>query len=192
MNPMWSLHRSRSRAPRRPDRQFRPDWQTALNTAVSLNQTGTNDGSIAWDFSVGNDLTQYLAAGETVTATYTITVTDDSGTGTNSATQDVTVVITGTNDDPIISIETGDSAAATLTETNTTLTATDTLTVSDSDLTDVVTSSVTGVTASGTTTGLGSNNAALLAMFTSTTNVIDATTPKPNLTWAFDSEHGSI
>ena len=80
------------------------ELQTALDTAVSLNQTGTNDGSITWDFSVGNDLTQYLAVGETVTATYTITVTDDSGTGTNSATQDVTVVITGTNDDPVISI----------------------------------------------------------------------------------------
>ena len=53
-----------------------------MNTALSIAQTGTNDGSIAWDFSVANSLTQYLADGETVTATYTITVTDDSGTGT--------------------------------------------------------------------------------------------------------------
>ena len=70
---------------------------TALNSALSLTQTGTNDGSIAWDFSVANSLTQYLADGETVTVVYTITVTDDSGTGTDTATQDVTVVITGTN-----------------------------------------------------------------------------------------------
>ena len=84
--------------------------QTALNTAVSLNQTGTNDGSIAWNFSVGNDLTQYLADGETVTATYTITVTDDSGTGTNSSTQDVTVTITGTNDTPVAQAGTNTAA----------------------------------------------------------------------------------
>ena len=68
---------------------------TALNTALALTQTGTNDGSIVWDFSVANSLTQYLADGETVTATYTITVADDSGTGTDTVTQDVTVVITG-------------------------------------------------------------------------------------------------
>ena len=42
---------------------------TALNTALRLTQTGTNDGSIAWNFSVSNSLTQYLADGETVTAT---------------------------------------------------------------------------------------------------------------------------
>ena len=77
---------------------------TALNTALTLTQTGTNDGSIAWDFSVANSLTQYLADGETVTAVYTITVTDDSGTGTDTATQDVTVVITGTNDVPTITV----------------------------------------------------------------------------------------
>ena len=76
---------------------------TALNTALTLTQTGTNDGSIAWDFSVANSLTQYLADGETVTATYTISVTDDSGTGTDTATQDVTIVITGTNDAPVLS-----------------------------------------------------------------------------------------
>ena len=69
-----------------------------------MTQTGTNDGSIAWDFSVLNSLTQYLADGETVTAAYTITVTDDSGTGTDTATQDVTVVITGTNDVPTITV----------------------------------------------------------------------------------------
>ena len=59
---------------------------------------------------VANDLTQYLAAGETVTVTYTITVTDDSGTGNNSTTQDVTIVITGTNDAPAITVVDVDGA----------------------------------------------------------------------------------
>jgi VCBS repeat-containing protein len=60
---------------------------TALSSALSLTQTGTNDGTIVWNFSLANNLTQYLAAGETVTAVYTITVTDDSATGNNTATQ---------------------------------------------------------------------------------------------------------
>jgi hypothetical protein len=51
------------------------DLATALSSAVNLTQTGTNDGTIVWDFSLANSLTQYLAAGETVTAVYTITVT---------------------------------------------------------------------------------------------------------------------
>ena len=38
----------------------------ALNTALSLTQTGTNDGSIAWDFSVANSLTQYLADAQAI------------------------------------------------------------------------------------------------------------------------------
>ncbi len=39
---------------------------TALSSALSLTQTGTNDGTIVWDFALSNSLTQYLAAGETV------------------------------------------------------------------------------------------------------------------------------
>jgi len=289
---------------------------------LSLTQTGANDGTIAWNFSLANSLTQYLAAGETVTAVYTITVTDDSGTGNNTATRDVTVVITGSNDAPAISdgpdsvgltvtgsslstsgsltvtdvdvsdvvtatvqsvsvggtgsdsmpgslnnatlasflsvspttiltgtqttntlnwsfnsggenfsflaagetlvltytvqatdddgtplhdtetvtititggnntpdvfIGTGDSAAETLAESNGTLTSTGTLSVTDSNVRDIVTSSVTGVVASGTTTGLGSNNAALLAMLTSTANVLDNTQTSGKLTWNFHS-----
>ncbi|MGB7344042.1 MAG: cadherin domain-containing protein [Pirellulaceae bacterium] len=80
---------------------------TALASALSLTQTGTNDGAIDWDFTVANSLTQYLADGETVTATYTIALTDDSGTGNNTATQNVTVIITGTNDAPIVAVNNG-------------------------------------------------------------------------------------
>ncbi|MER8809930.1 VCBS domain-containing protein, partial [Mesorhizobium australicum] len=81
---------------------------TALGTALSISQTGSNDGTIGWDFALNNSLAQYLAAGETVTATYTITVKDDSGTGNDTATQAVTVVITGVTSEPII-INVGDS-----------------------------------------------------------------------------------
>ncbi len=90
-------------------------------------------------------------------------------------TQTVLITINGTNDAPVISVESGDSAAESLTETNATLSTSGTLTVTDLDLTDSVTSAVTSVVASGTITGLGSNNAALLAMLTSTPNVLDST-----------------
>ena len=114
---------------------------TALNTALTLTQTGTNDGSIAWDFSVANSLTQYLADGETVTAVYTITVTDDSGTGTDTATQDVTVVITGTNDGPTITVV---DVTGEVTEDATTPNLTDSgsVTFVELDDTDLISSSV--------------------------------------------------
>ena len=127
-----------------------------------------------------------MAKDETLILTYTVSATDDDGTPL-SDTETVTITITGTNDGPDVFVDTDDSAAATLTETDTTLTATDTLSVTDLDVTDVVTSSVTAVASSGTTTGLGSDNAALLAMFTSTANVIDGSNTEANLTWDFDS-----
>ena len=126
------------------------DLATALNSALSINQTGSNDGTIDWDFSVGNDLTQYLAAGETVTVTYTITVTDDSGTGTDSTTQDVTVVITGTNDTPTIAVVDVDGA---VTEDASTPNLTDSGSVSFAEIddTDLISSSVAfnGTTTTG-------------------------------------------
>ncbi len=114
---------------------------TALSSALSLNQSGTNDGTIAWNFNLANNLTQYLAAGETVTAVYTITVADDSGTANNTATRDVTVVITGTNDAPTITVVdvngavTEDASTPTLTDSGSVMFA-------EVDDTDVITSAV--------------------------------------------------
>ena len=159
---------------------------TALDSALSLNQTGTNDGSIAWDFSVANSLTQYLAEGETVTVTYTITVTDDSGSGNNTATQEVTVVITGTNDAPIF---TGGPDTSSLTETDAGLSDTGTLTVSDDDTTDNVTAAVDSVAVSGTGAVPGSLDNATLQDFLTVapTAIIDGTENTGTLTWSFDS-----
>jgi hypothetical protein len=74
----------------------------------------------------------------------------------------VVITINGTNDAPVISVESGDSAAESLMEANATLSTGGTLTVTDLDLSDAVTSAVTSVVASGTTNGLQSNNAALI------------------------------
>ena len=161
---------------------------TALNTALSLTQTGTNDGTVAWDFSVANSLTQYLADGETITVTYTITVTDDSGTGNNTATQDVTITITGTNDAPIIS---GGPDASSLAETDTGLSDTGALTVSDVDTTDVVSAAVDSVVVSGTGSGNvppSLDNATLLGFLTAAPiAILDGTENSASLTWDFDS-----
>ena len=102
------------------------------------------------NFEVANSLTQYLAAGETVTVTYTITVSDDSGTGTDSTTQDVTVVITGTNDTPTITVVDVDGA---VTEDASTpdLTDSGSINFADVDDTDVISSSV--AVTNTTTTG---------------------------------------
>ena len=102
--------------------------------------------------------------------------------------QTVTVTITGTNDAPVISVGAGDSAAETVAETNAGLTESGTLTVVDVDLSDAVTPTVFSVAASGTTTGLGPNNAALQAMLTVTPGPIAANAGAANnLNWAFNS-----
>ncbi|NNC98270.1 MAG: tandem-95 repeat protein, partial [Gammaproteobacteria bacterium] len=118
------------------------DLSAALASAVTITQTGTNDGDIAWDFSLDNALTQYIADGETVTATYTITVMDDSGTANDTATQDVTVVITGTNDQPTLTILDTDGAMDEG-DDNAVLSDSGALSFDDIDATDIVTVSQT-------------------------------------------------
>jgi hypothetical protein len=131
----------------------------------------------------------YLADGQSLTLTYTITVTDIAG---STDTQDIVITINGSNDAPVVTIESGDSATETLTETNATLTTSGTLTTTDLDLSDAVSSTVSSVVASGTTSGLPSDNAALLAMLTSTANIIDAAEVTDQLTWNFNSASESF
>ncbi len=153
------------------------------STPNVLDNTELTD-QLTWAFNSGVEHFNYLATGQSLVLTYTITVTDSQAA---TDTQTVVITINGTNDVPVISVESGDSAAEGLTETNATLTTSGTLTVMDMDLTDTVTSAVTSVVASGTTDGLGSNNAALFAMLTSTPNVLDNTELTDQLTWAFNS-----
>jgi len=74
----------------------------ALSNALVITQTGTNHGSIDWNFAIANSFTEYLAQGTSVTATYTITVNDHSGASNATQTQDVVVTLTGTNDAPYL------------------------------------------------------------------------------------------
>ena len=152
---------------------------SALDNAVSLVQTGSNDGTIDWNFTLDNALVQYLAQSETVTAIYTITVSDD----TSMSTQDVTLTITGTNDLPEISIQSGDTDAVTVTETNAGLTATGTLSLEDVDVTNEVNVTSPFVTVIGDDGGAGTTG----IMNVLNNPVLSATATNGLIHWSFDS-----
>ena len=157
---------------------------------VAMNVAGNNGGTFVinadggYTFSPGSAF-QHLAVGETAISAVSYTVMDLAG-ATDTAT--LAITITGTNDAPVISVVTTDSAAKTLNETNAALSSSGTLTVVDADISDTVTASVVSVVASNTTTGLASNNAALAAMLTVTSDMIRANTGDAhNLDWSFNS-----
>ena len=112
-----------------------PDEITALENALSLQQTGKNNGTVSWSYSIADSALDFLGKDQTVKVLSTITLDD----GHKTDTAHVTVTITGANDAPKITTETSDTAGANLTETNAGLSKTGTLTVSDADATDHVT-----------------------------------------------------
>ena len=132
---------------------------TASVTPDTVNGTG---GLITWSYSVPDASVEYLAKGETRVEHFTITLDDGHG-GTVERTINVTV--TGTNDAPVVAA----IAQTNLAEQSDTssLTATIPVTFSDVDLKDIGhTAVITGVAASGDTTGLALNEAALIALIT--------------------------
>ena len=177
--------------------------KNAMKLSGDINQVPAGDANgnaithnVDWTFALDNTLVQYLADGETITIVYRIAVQDDSLAAptidaygeVDTAYQEVTVVITGSNDQPTISVETGDSTGDTLDETDAGLTTNGTLTTNDVDLSDTVTAQVVSVTPSGDTTGIGPDNATLLGMLTLTAGPINADAGNVNnLAWTFDS-----
>jgi VCBS repeat-containing protein len=153
---------------------------------VNVNVIGgdSTTGTISWNFSSGSETFDYLAAGESLVLTYTITVTDSSGA---TDTQNVTITINGTNDAPVVSLVGDDRATETLVEGDAGLATDGTLTVTDLDRSNTVTAAVSSVAAAGTTAGLGSNDAALLAMLTVNPNVIGSDSTEGTITWSFSS-----
>ena len=116
------------------------EQKTAIENAFTIATplTNTNNGEVTWDYTITEDVLDFLAAGETVTAVFTITVADGHG---GSDTQDVTITITGTNDAPIIGLgvftgkvtEIADLAGG---ENSTDLTVSNSFAVTDVDLTN--------------------------------------------------------
>nr|WP_256584833.1 VCBS domain-containing protein [Pseudomonas sp. Irchel s3a18] len=173
------------------------DHDATATWSIAGTDTGTY-GSIAvdntgkWIYTLANgtdgvaSAVQSLKAGESHDDVFTVHVSDGLG---GVDTQLVTITLTGTNDDPDIHLVTSDSASATLTETNAGLTASGTLSVNDVDLLDSISTSITGVVATGTTAGLGLTNAQLLSMLSATpaSGLAADSGNAHNLSWNFDS-----
>jgi len=95
-----------------------------VGTAMSAD-TASSGTAFNWTFTSGasgDTAFDFLREGETLTLTYTLTLTDDSGVSapqeSPSATTTVAITVTGTNDTPVITVESGDSASESLTESN--------------------------------------------------------------------------
>ncbi|MEJ0076865.1 MAG: VCBS domain-containing protein [Alphaproteobacteria bacterium] len=147
------------------------DLATAMSSTITTDHNGS--GSVKWTFSDPDKDFDFLAKNETLVISYDVSVNDNHGGSTK---QTVKVTVTGTDDKPVINMET----VTVLTEQpNHTLSLTpDTahiqLTFSDPDLDNTnYTATVTGVTASGSTAGLlpGSLGTAELMAFYNVDNV---------------------
>jgi|GEM_PF-6079255 len=133
------------------------------------------------------DVIKYNNSSDTLTATtnkvFSLIVNDGLE---NSTTSTVTISVVDTNDTPIISIETGNSATKALTDT--TLNTSGTLSVVDLDTTQTVSVSKVGIATSGIISGLVPDNTALLAMLSiNSGNVINNSETKGTINWAFNS-----
>ena len=123
---------------------------------------GSSAGSVDLSFSAASTAFDYLAKGETLTLTYTVSIDDGDGGVTPKT---FVITVTGTDDAPSIA----NIAQQNLTEQADTkpLIATIPVTFTDVDLTDVGhAAAITGVVASGDTTGLALDETALLALVT--------------------------
>ncbi|MDF1610101.1 VCBS domain-containing protein, partial [Hoeflea sp. YIM 152468] len=134
-----------------------------LFTVTPASSDVSQNGTVEWAFTGDERLFDYLSDGESLELTYTITVTDEAGADSN--TQTVTITIEGRNDAPVIStIAQTDLAEQTDASP---LTANIAVTFADVDLTDTGhTAEVTSAAPSGDTTGLGLNEAQLMALVT--------------------------
>ena len=155
--------------------------------------SAAHSGTINWEFSIDNALTQYLAADQSVDVTYRITVTDGSnitaGDEINVESEDVVITINGANDNPVLSVSSLDNSdTETLTETDAALTTSGTLTATDIDLANTASITHISVSRGDTTDGLISNDTELLNMLSVTPEqVLDGTQTINQFTWTFNS-----
>ena len=123
---------------------------------------GSSAGSVDLSFSAASTAFDYLAKGEVLTLTYTVAIDDGDGGVTPKT---FVVTVTGTDDAPVIA----NIAQQNLTEQTDTsaLTTTIPVTFTDVDLTDVGHAATSpSAVATGTTTGLALDQAALIALVT--------------------------
>ncbi len=169
-----------------------PDDQDGPSASITILSDGENVDKAIWTFNSGAEAFDYLADGEKLELVYRLQASDGKG---GFDYQDVSITITGTNDQPQITIGSGD-AATVPSETTTPdtsagfyefadtgvidagLTVSGTLTVGDVDVTDVVTASVALTAVGGDNpTGLLPTNSALASFFSLSDTDNDAAGP---------------
>ncbi|WP_455599887.1 VCBS domain-containing protein [Cloacibacillus sp.] len=171
----------------------------SVATGNILSNTDTSK-QFDWKFNAGaNDKFDFLADGETLTLKYTVKADDQNGIAGDTSdpynegstgTHEITITITGMNDAPVISLGADDAAEGGVTETDAShLTVSDTLTVTDADISDTVSTSVTGVKVSGSGNIAGNipSDQELLGMFSTKIDGLTNTTTEGKITWTFDS-----
>jgi VCBS repeat-containing protein len=132
-----------------------------LSLGALSDSTGGDTGSRSWSFSAQDHYFDYLADDEQLTLTYTIQVDDHHG---GVVTQDVVITVTGTNDAPVITSDDQTGAITERADTRNSSTpdkASGTVTFTDVDLSDTHSVTITGVSASGTTSGLADHDTLL-------------------------------
>lgn len=108
----------------------------SFQASVTDDSTGDGTGTVTWTYELDNTLpaVQALAEGETATESFNVTISDGLG---GLDVQTVTVTIIGTNDAPVLTVDT--SGGVTEDVPDPTLTDSGVLSFTDVDLTDVVT-----------------------------------------------------
>ena len=182
-----------------------PGLEAALKDMLSvatgdiLSDTETGK-QFNWKFDSGTGHEfDFLAEGETLTLKYTVKADDHNGIADDTSdpynemstdTHEITVTITGTNDESVISLGTGDAANGSVTETDAShLTVSDTLTVTDADISDTVSTTVAlkSVEGSGNITGNIPSSDELRNMFTAEIDGLTSTTTEGKINWAFNT-----
>lgn len=87
------------------DHTLTPDEIAALQDALTLQQTGKNNGTVTWSYSIADGALDFLGQDQTAKVVSTITLDDHQGQKT---TADVTITITGKNDAPTLAAVTTD------------------------------------------------------------------------------------
>ncbi|QAU49560.1 hypothetical protein XH91_32165 [Bradyrhizobium guangzhouense] len=166
-----------------------PDQISALESALSLQLSGKNNGTVGWSYSIADSALDFLGQDQTATVVSTVTLDDGHKTDTTQ----ITVTISGANDAPAIAAKAGDSAGADLSETNAGLGTNGTLTVSDPDATDHVTVARDHVSVylDGTLQADGidglSNTDLLNYLTVQSGDILNGTATHAQFTWNFNS-----
>lgn len=175
------------------------DEKTFGDSVTIIDDANTGkEGNLIWKFDSGSHNFDYLAVGEEVKLTYTIEVKDSSG---STDTKDIVVTVTGSNDSPVISVDTDKRDSDTISfDDNNYASIADgsaggTLTLTDVDVSDEVGVTVDGVRIDGSSTYKGDLptglEAALENMLSVTTeDILSNTETGKQFSWKFDSGEG--